>query len=68
MSTPVFDDTGLNVLKETLRIKQKEVEALEAGISAIYSERRKTCTHPNEDSTPYERWCPDCGWHKDRSF
>lgn len=59
---------ALEASKASIEQKKKEIKELEQAVSAIYTERQKTCSHPNRKSTPYEHWCDDCGWAKDRSF
>lgn len=59
---------ALKILEDAVAAKEREISELRAAIGAIYRERRKTCTHPNEESDMSAFWCPDCGWHKDRSF
>lgn len=58
----------IETLQQAIASKEKEIEALRIAISTIQQERQKTCTHPNEQRTMAEKWCPDCGWHKERSF
>jgi uncharacterized protein (DUF3084 family) len=68
------DDEGggvmseLDMLQQAIEKKRTEIKQLQAAQDAIYFEKQKTCKHPNQKSTPYEKWCDDCGWHKDRSF
>lgn len=55
-------------LKAKIQTKERELKELRAALSAIYEKKQATCKHPNRDYTPYEHFCPDCGWSKDRSF
>ncbi len=56
------------VLKQIIADKEREIAVLRTALSNLYLARRKTCTHPNKQHTLAEKWCPDCDWHKDRSF
>ncbi len=61
-------DDEINFLTQQISNKENEIEALRDELTEIYRIRRATCKHPNLESTPYEFYCPDCKYYKERSF
>jgi hypothetical protein len=58
----------LKKLTEKLEKHEAIVAKLKQDIGEIYRERRKTCKHPDMESSPYAHWCDYCGYYRDRSF
>lgn len=59
---------SLDRLRQQIKQKEDEISELNANITKVMLKRRETCTHPDLQVTPYDKYCPWCGYHKDRSF
>lgn len=58
----------IDFIRHQIAVKRKELDELRKVLHETLKANSDFCKHPRLATTPYEKSCPDCSYHEDRSF